>query len=188
MEALKKLQHARKTIRLLPLKKQGRNTYSEYDYFTPAQISGMVAGVNEELNLFHKFDLIRSELGLVARLTIFDLDSDKDVQFTIATEIPSIKATNVAQQLGGAVTYSERYLLQIAYDIKDNNLDFDTTGQTKKANAKPKKVTKPILTPDCAKWPAAIDYLRKDGKIKGITDAYEITEENIQTLILASEL
>jgi hypothetical protein len=48
------------------------------------------------------------------------------VKFSIATEIPEIKATNVAQQLGGAVTYSERYLLMIAYDIKDNNLDFDS--------------------------------------------------------------
>jgi len=126
MEALKKLQQARWTIRNTKLKKVGYNTYSKYYYFTPEQISILVSNACEDLNLFNKFDLTRTDLGLMAKLEIIDLDSGKRTSFEIATEIPEIKATNVAQQLGGCVTYSERYLLQIAYDIKDNSLDLDS--------------------------------------------------------------
>ncbi len=129
-----------------------------------------------DLNLFHKFDLVREQYGLMARLEIFDLDTNESVQFQIATEIPEIKATNVAQQLGGCVTYSERYLLQIAYDIKDNNLDFDTS--------KPKVAAKHNLTPsDTDIWNKAVTYLKEPGHtIKDILKRYDMTPENIDNL------
>lgn len=164
-------------IKESPIKKKGFNTFSKYEYFTPEQISGMVASVNNDLNLFHQFSLVREQYGLMAYLRISDLDSDKSVEFKIATEIPEIKATNVAQQLGGCVTYSERYLLQIAYDIKDNNLDFDT--------AKPKdKVTKkPQLIPGHQAWAKAVEYLSKENNTIGaILERYDMTQENIDKL------
>ena len=126
MKILLKINEARQLIKKSDLKKSGRNTFSNYDYYTPEQVNKLVNDACQQVQLFNKFDLLRTELGLVAELTIFDLESEENVKFNIATEIPEIKATNVAQQLGGAVTYSERYLLMIAYDIKDNNLDFDS--------------------------------------------------------------
>jgi len=127
MTALEKLNKARLKIRSMDVKKAGRNSYSNYDYFTPEQVSAMVAKVNDELGLFTRFNLVRTQYGLIASLLITNLDDETDnVDFQIATEIPSIKATNVAQQLGGAVTYSQRYLLMIAYDITENSLDFDS--------------------------------------------------------------
>ena len=173
MTTLKKLQQARQKLKEEPVKKLGHNSYSKYDYFTPEQISGMVAKVNNELNLFHKFDLVREQYGLMARLEIFDLESEDSIQFQIATEIPEIKATNVAQQLGGCVTYSERYLLQLAYDIKDNNLDFDTE--------KPEK--KPALTPQSEAWIKAVEYLKGDGTITDIKVKYGLTKENEELLL-----
>jgi hypothetical protein len=50
----------------------------------------------------------------------------------MASDIPSIKATNIAQQLGGAMTYTKRYLLMNTFNITDNNLDHDTTQNTQK--------------------------------------------------------
>ena len=91
------------------------------------------------------------------------------------------------QAYGSVITYQRRYALSSILGLNTDE-DDDGNNASDEKKTKPKKVTKPILTPDCAKWPAAIDYLRKDGKIKGITDAYEITEENMQTLILAAEL
>jgi len=178
MEVLKKLQKARQMIKDEPMKKKGLNTFSKYEYFTPEQISGMVSKVNSKLNLFHKFSLIREQYGLVAYLTIYDLDSDKSIEFQIATEIPEIKATNVAQQLGGCVTYSERYLLQIAYDIKDNNLDFDTD------KPKEKVAVKHNLTPDDTDiWDKAVTYLKGEGNtISNILKRYDMTPENIDNL------
>jgi hypothetical protein len=127
MKLIVKINEARKKIKLSNLKKAGRNQHSNYDYYTPEQVNQLVNDACAELNLFNSYELIRTELGLVAQLTVFDLeDSTKFKVFSMATEIPSITATNIAQQLGGAVTYSERYLLMTIYDIKDNNLDFDS--------------------------------------------------------------
>jgi hypothetical protein len=142
MEVLKKLAQARVHIKGLDLKKSGRNDFSKYDYYTPEQVNKLVNDAANKFNLFNKFDLVRTELGLIGRLTITDLESGNTSVFEIATEIPEIKATNVAQQLGGAVTYSNRYLLMLAYDIVDNNLDFDSHDNTK-ATGKPNATGKP---------------------------------------------
>lgn len=139
MEAFKKLQQARKLIKENDLKKLGRNDFSKYDYYTPEQVNKLVSDVAQKLNLFNKFDLIRTELGLVAVLTVMDLETGKYLEFKTATEIPEIKATNVAQQLGGTMTYSNRYLLMFAYEIIDNNLDFDATGKDNSSKPKPSK-------------------------------------------------
>jgi len=177
---LKKLQEARMSIKAMDIEKRGVNEYSKYKYFTPEQISDMVHKACNPLNLLNIFHLVRTDLGLMAKLFIHDLDADTDpLMFEIATEIPEIKATNVAQQLGGCVTYSERYLLQIAYDIKDNNLDFDTP--TKKTKEK----TKPELTPDMTdKWDAAIKFLREsNGTLDAIREKYTLTSNNAELLI-----
>jgi len=192
MKTKEKLFKARQTIREMDVKKKGRNTYSNYDYFTPEQISGMVAKVNNELELFTQFNLVRTELGLMARLSISDLKTEGDVlTFEIATEIPEIKATNVAQQLGGCVTYSERYLLMIAYDIKDNALDFDSQDNRKKPetkNPEPKTVKKEELTPDHPGWEKAIKFIVDGGTLAKIKDKYVISETNSQDLLFAAEI
>jgi len=144
MEILSKIQQARQKIKASDLKKAGWNDYSKYAYYTPEQVEKLVNDATVDLNLFNKYDLIRTDDGLMAILTIHDLDSEETVEFKIATEIPEIKATNVAQQLGGAVTYSERYLKMIAYEIKDNNLDFDTP----KEQTEQKAEQNSDLTPD----------------------------------------
>ena len=126
MEIYKKLFSARDYIKNNPMKKEGRNKYSEYDYFTPSQISNLVHNAEKENGLIHLYDLQKKENGFVANLLIVNIDEPNEkLNFSIPTSIPDIKATNEAQRLGGAVTYSERYLLQIAFDIFDNNIDFD---------------------------------------------------------------
>ena len=126
MKLIKKLAKAKEDIKQSPIKKEGRNSFSKYDYFTPAQIEGLVSHVCQENGMLTKFDLIRDPLGVFGRLTIFDCDSDETLIFDMATAIPDIKATNIAQQLGGCVTYTERYLKMSAFGITDSNLDFDT--------------------------------------------------------------
>lgn len=149
MEVFKKIQEAKQNISMTKLEKKGWNDFSKYYYFLPEQISQLVREVCFDLKLLNKFDLVRTDLGLMARLEIIDLDSGKRVSYEMATEIPDITATNAAQQLGGCVTYSERYLLQIAYDIKDNNLDFDS----QKPNEKPKTEGKTQAQPKTEEKP-----------------------------------
>lgn len=133
MTTIEKINKAIATIKETKVKKEGWNDYSGYDYFTPGQIDRLIFDVTKELNLFVKFDLERNELGITGKLSIHNLDDIEDVIFYVmATAIPSIKATNDAQQLGGAMTYTKRYMLMNAFDITDNNLDFDTPQNTKK--------------------------------------------------------
>jgi hypothetical protein len=140
-ELLNKLAAAKAEIKATKLKKEGKNTYSNYEYFTPSQIEFLVANACHANKLLTSFDLIRNELGVYGRLTVYDLESGESLSTEMASAIPEIKATNIAQQLGGCVTYTERYLKMSLFGITDNQLDFDTTENTKK-QAEPKPSTK----------------------------------------------
>lgn len=132
MEIYKKILKAKEVIKQSKLTKQGKNTYSNYDYFTPEQVDKLVFEACKEANLLTIFNLKRNELGIYGHLKIVDIDSNTEVNIEMASDIPQIKATNIAQQLGGAMTYTKRYMLMNAFDIVDNNLDFDTSENTKK--------------------------------------------------------
>jgi len=147
----KKIEDAIDLIKNSPLKKQGRNTYSEYDYYTPEQVNKLVYDACKKVGLFVRFDLLRNEHGIEGLVTVFDsTDFKVSVEYKMASDVPSIKATNIAQQLGGAMTYTKRYMLMNIFDIVDNNLDFDTTTNTKKQSEpkEEKEDPKEDLTPD----------------------------------------
>lgn len=121
-----KLQKARDLVTQNGYKKDGRNDYSKYDYFTPEQVELIVSEVTKETRTMCLCNLKRNEFGLYQELKLIDLDSDEVIVFELATEKGEIKATNSAQQMGGTDTYSERYLKMKVFQIKDNNLDPDS--------------------------------------------------------------
>lgn len=126
MEIYKKIQACRQAISMSDMKKFGYNRYSDYFYFLPEQVEKLVKDVCFDEKLFTKYDLNRDEHGIFATLTVIDIEKPEDkAVFTIVTDIPTITATNIAQQLGGTVTYSERYLKMSTFGITDNTLDFD---------------------------------------------------------------
>jgi len=130
-------------IKQSSLKKEGENTFSKYKYYTPEQVSKLVHDACKANEITYQFNLVRNEFGIEGKMTIIDLTSDNEddgCTFTMASAIPEIKATNIAQQIGGAMTYTKRYMLMNIFDIVDNNLDFDTTENTKK-QAEPVKQT-----------------------------------------------
>jgi hypothetical protein len=139
METYVKIKKAIEKIKASDLKKGGFNSYSEYKYYTPEQVDKLVYDACQELNLFNHFDLVRDEQGEKGVLKVIDLDSNTEAVFIMATGIPEIKATNAAQQIGGCMTYTKRYMLMNVYDIVDNNLDFDTTKNTQEREAEPAK-------------------------------------------------
>ena len=136
MEVLKKINQAIEIIKNSKLVKEGRNDFSKYNYFTPDQVDVLVYSACKELDIHNKFDLIRNEYGIFGRLTVTDLKSGKQAEYFMASDIPVIKATNIAQQLGGSMTYTKRYLLMNVYSITDHNLDFDTSSNTAAAAVK----------------------------------------------------
>ncbi len=135
-----KLHEARKYIKTCDAKKEGENKHFHFAYFTPEQVSLLVHQASENQNIIPLFNLKKNEYGHYGILIIQDLDLDQQIVFEMSTAVPDIKAATITQQLGGAVTYTERYLLMTAFDIKDNNLDPDNT------------MTKADETPQPEKW------------------------------------
>ena len=190
-ELLNKLAAAKAEIKATKLKKEGKNTYSNYDYFTPSQIEFLVANACHTNKLLTSFDLIRNDLGVYGRLTIYDLESGEKLTTEMASAIPEIKATNIAQQLGGCVTYTERYLKMSLFGITDNQLDFDTTENTKKQNEtatktqpkapeQPKVIdTRKVVCDFLANKPEALSFYRK---MHLFTTSDELTGGQIQEI------
>lgn len=124
---LQRLAEARKIIRDSKVTKGGTNEYSKYDYFTPEQVEGLVADACEKTETICLTSLRKDEHGYFQSLDFVSLDNLEDrYHFELRTEKPTIKATNDTQQMGGMDTYSERYIKMKVFQIKDNNLDFDS--------------------------------------------------------------
>lgn len=130
-----KLLEARGIIRKTNLKKEGKNEYSNYEYFTPEQVSQLVSDACQETGLLTQYSLYHNDGTYTALLIVIDVDNPEDkISFETITAIPNLKATIVTQQIGGAMTYSERYLKKTAFDIQDNGLDPDSKDNRKKLN------------------------------------------------------
>lgn len=143
---LQKLSEARSLIKGMDLKKAGWNDYSKYHYFTPEQINKMVYEAEKATGLIHLFNLQKDNGDTYGYLKIVELETGECEVFTQLTAIPDIKATNIAQQIGGAVTYTNRYMLMTAFDISDNSLDFDAK-DNREQEEKVKPTAQPTLKP-----------------------------------------
>ena len=140
-----KLNNARKMVREGGYKKDGRNEYSKYDYFTPEMVENIVSDVCEKNKLLTLCNLRADEYGLYQELVLVDLDGENNLVFQLRTTQGEMKATNATQQMGGTDTYSERYIKMKVFQIKDNNLDFDSQDNTKINKT---TTVKPKPTPD----------------------------------------
>ena len=133
-----KLLNARKGILTTKVKKEGRNAFSKYDYFTPSQITNLVTKACVENGILTTFSILKRENDYTGVLIVQDIESDNHIEFSIPTAMPDIKATNITQKLGGMCTYTQRYLEQLAFGITDNNLDLDNQdNRGEKIKAKP---------------------------------------------------
>ena len=140
-----KLLNARKEILTTKIKKEGRNKFSNYDYFTPSQITNLVTKACIDNGIITTFSIVKKDEDYIGVLVVEDLESDNSLEFSIPTAMPDIKATNITQKLGGMVTYTQRYLEQLAFGITDNNLDLDAQdNRGEKEVKKPSKAKKPL--------------------------------------------
>jgi len=121
---MKRIFQAREIIKKTSLKKLGKNSYSNYDYFTPEQTSELVYLACKQVEILPIFQLLKDELGYYGEISVYDLCGKEIIKTKMRTEMPEIKATNATQQMGGCMTYTNRYMLMSLFDIADNNLDF----------------------------------------------------------------
>jgi len=148
MSIYNKLQEARELVRNGGYKKDGKNTYSKYDYFTPENVETIVHDVCQKTGTICITRLINSEYGLHQELDFLDIEKPEElITFTLATKHGEMKATNDAQQMGGTDTYSERYIKMKVFQIKDNNLDPDSQDNRPAKPVAQKAPTKPLVDP-----------------------------------------
>jgi hypothetical protein len=174
MKLIEKISAAKKEIKETKLKKEGTNKFSNYDYFTPSQIEFLVQQVCQSQKMLTKFDLIRDSLGVFGVLTIFDCETEDKLEYTMASAIPEIKATNISQQLGGCMTYTERYLKTSAFGITDNNLDFDSH--------KPEPQKKNPITENQSDIYQYSEWASEIGKVKTIDELMALYNGNKATI------
>jgi hypothetical protein len=137
MNIYAKLALARKLIRDSKVKKEGHNEYSKYDYFTPEQVEQIVSDACERTETMCLCRLKADAQGYFQHLQFVNLSDTADMlEFELRTEKPKMTATNDAQGMGGMDTYSERYIKMKVFQIKDNNLDFDSQDNRKDAKKK----------------------------------------------------
>jgi len=183
---LNKIEAARKTIRAQKLKKDGTNDYSKYNYFSPEMVEKLVTDACTEHGLTFIFNLKADEFGLFGELTVYDLEKENNFPTAVSlttvmrTTMPSIKATNEAQQMGGCMTYTRRYMLMSFFGIMDNSLDFDSQDNRPKQPAK--STAKP--SPTDAAFLKLIAKVRDEGKeaIEKAKQFFTLTGEQLQQL------
>lgn len=164
MDIYVKIQACRASIKSMNLEKIGYNEFSKYNYYTPEQVDAMVHQVCVENKLFHKFELKRNEYGIFGFMTIIDLESQQTATFEMASAIPQITATNATQQLGGASTFTNRYMLQNIFDIVDNSIDPDAQDNREKPAAKNKPISSSTVIENNLPWLNLTDPLFGDIK------------------------
>lgn len=172
---LSKLATARLFIKSHPIKKDGRNEFSKYDYFTPEIVSKLVNDACIEADIICVFSLKQDSLGYFGEITTTDLETGEQLITETRTAKPMITATNETQQMGGMNTYAKRYSLMSLFDIEDNTIDFDAQDNTK-TKAEPAD-DKPWLNEKDAVFNQAIEKL-KAGKttIEKIATVYKISK------------
>ena len=155
---LSKLAEARLHIKSHPVKKDGRNEFSKYDYFTPEIVTKLVNDACIESNLICVFNLKHDDHGFYGEVITTDLESGEVLTTHMRTARPEIKATNETQQMGGMNTYAKRYALMSLFDIEDNTIDFDSQDNTPKQ--KPANADLPWLNEKDAAFAGAVEKMK----------------------------
>ena len=191
MKIYKKLHEAKSEIKATKMKKEGFNKFSNYNYFTPEQVELLVFDACTSQGLATFFQLRRNEFGEFGILSVVDTETSELVNFEMSTAIPDITATNVAQQIGGCMTYTERYLKMSVFGIVENSLDFDDKDHSKK-KSKPEAPTntpddgKEWLNPGTDKWDQATEWLKNGGSLDAILQKYKLSKANKELLLTQS--
>lgn len=125
------LMEARELIKQDDAKKDGENTYSDYEYFSPDNVSKLTHEACKNTGLITLFNMSESECKHEGSLKIVHIESGQEIEFKMPSDIPELKATNATQKMGGMYTYTRRYLLMNAFDISDNSEDLDNKDNSK---------------------------------------------------------
>ncbi|OPF51525.1 recombinase [Clostridium baratii] len=174
-----KIQKARVELQNKKLKKSGKNTYSNYEYF---ELGDFLPGVNDVCNNNGLSTIFHFEKDK-ASLKVIDVDEPTScILFETPIEMAAIKGSSVMQQIGGTQTYARRYLYMMAFEIAESDVidggEIDTEAEERR-----KKINKSsVLTIN-----KLIDETETDKKKflvwAGVNKVEDITNEALGTCL-----
>lgn len=116
----------------LRAKKDGRNTFSNYNYFRPDDLLNLLNPLLLKYNIYTKFDLYLKESYYQAVLTLIDANGSESLNYVFDIQKATVKGANEAQNSGATMTYAKRYSLMNAFNIAENDNDFDSDEHAKR--------------------------------------------------------
>ena len=114
-----KIQAAKKQLADKNLKKTGKNSFSNFEYYELSDFMPSIIAIFDELKLFSKVTFTEE----TATLKIVNSENPSEQEeYTSPMRPLELKGTNAMQALGGAETYQRRYLYMAALDITEGDM------------------------------------------------------------------
>ena len=143
MNIYEKLQEARVELQGMNLKKSGKNSFAQYDYF---ELADFMPHINR-IMLEKKLTGFCSFTEDLASLTLVNSEKPEErIVFTSPMSKANLKGCHEVQNLGAVETYQRRYLYTTAFEIVEADLLDTLTGApnqslSKNENLKPEGKT-----------------------------------------------
>lgn len=135
-----KLQQARVELQGLQLKKSGKNSYANFEYFELKDFMPSLNGIFQKYKMSSNFSIKFNQ----AILKIIDFEDGTEAEFTSPVENLELKGCNKIQALGGVHTYMKRYLYLNALEIVENDMFDAVCTQDKNKTLSKNKTPAPI--------------------------------------------
>jgi hypothetical protein len=122
----RKLSQARQKFHTLELKKSGKNTFANYEYFELGDFLIPALKVFDEIGLGSTISFTTD----LATMTVRDLDNPDDtLEITSPMGSAALKGCHEVQNIGAVETYQRRYLWVAALEIVEHDALDKTTGK-----------------------------------------------------------
>lgn len=144
MNIYEKLQEARVELQGMNLKKSGKNSFAQYDYF---ELADFMPHINR-IMLDKKLTGFCSFTEDLASLTLVNSEKPEErIVFTSPMSKANLKGCHEVQNLGAVETYQRRYLYTTAFEIVETDLLDTLTGNpdqnpNRNEGSKPKRGAK----------------------------------------------
>lgn len=174
-----KLMAARMELHAMSLKKSGRNTFSNYEYFELGDFLPQSLKILSNLQVCS----VVSYDNEFARLCLVDIEDGSTITITSPMAEAHLKGAHPIQNLGAVETYQRRYLWMTAMEIVENDIIDKTHNKNEqrpvevKKPADPKKPVEKVTSGKGGEWNIVLTE-REDGDWAGaIMDAVKVALE-----------
>lgn len=172
-----------------------------YKYTTLPDIMKVVTPLLKKHGLLLWQRSISSESMIGVESHLVHIESEKELTSLLTMPVVELKSMNLYQAAGSAITYIRRYDMSNLLGLQSEKDDDAGSGkQTVKpyaattskkpytASKNAEDIKRPNLSPDLDNWQLAIEFVTKGGDINAIKNNYNISDNDLKTLVNVKKL